>query len=424
MNRKVLNVLIAVSLLFVMFSCIDDTYYGESKKAEIVAFDIEGQLDNKIEPGVDWNDTGKVYVVVPQNFDLAHLKVTNVKCSQLARFSTDPDTLTNFTHPVDLLVYAEAKGVQKTWVINVSQLAVEKEQLPFSNFLQWTPAKDQNGKPIELKGQIGYFPGNGSSNSPWQSTIEGNAISLSGLNDYSVYPNTREPQAQYARLTTLETKSGALMGTGVAAGGLFTGSFHMDASLIMGNEKYPRKMVNAGVPFYSKPKAVSFNMRYQPGPIMKNGKLQEIKPGQGLPTQDSCDVMFILQNRLANPNEWIRVATAMIRVARMGDINKEDGFEQVTLEFVYGEPTAAQIAEKPYQKIGGLNGELTFYKFTKSGDKWEVSKDPMPEVYASDPQAVEVDNIITMISSSTYGDLFCAAPGSILDIKDIEFIYE
>lgn len=45
----------------------------------------------------------------------------------------------------------------------------------------------------------------------------------------------------------------------------------------------------------------------------------------------------------------------------------------------------------------------------------------MIEEYA--PPSANVDNIIVVLSSSAYGDMFWGAPGSRLDIKDIEFIY-
>lgn len=406
-------------------SCIDETYFGESTQANIITFTIEGEMSNKIEPLIDWRDVGTVDIVVPASFDLAKLKVTNVVCSQLAHFTTNPDTLTNFTKPVELTVVAEKKGVQKKWIITVVKKEIEKTQIAFSSFTRWTPAYNPSGTPVTIKGKEGFFPGNGKDYSPWQSSIEGNAVALSGLSDFSVYPQPDATTAKYARLTTLKTTSGALMGAGIAPGGLFTGNFVMNVAYVSGPVKAPRKMINSGVPFYSRPKGVKFDVRYKAGDQMVDGKLKPIKIGEGKPTQDSCDIMFILQNRLTNPDEWIRVATAALRVPVIGNMNNEEtGFVTVELPFIYGRPTAEQLAAKPYQQIGGSQGELYNYKFTKNGSGWDISEKPVPEVYAEDPSMVEVDSFTAMFTCSAYGDLFYGAVGSTLDVKNVELIYE
>lgn len=405
-------------------SCVTESYFGESKEANIVTFTIQGELSNRIDPMVDWRDVGQVMITVPSSFDLAKLKVTNVVCSQLAYFTSAPDTITDFRKPVTLHIVAEDQSIVKKWVVTVTKQVIENIQIPFSDFTQWTQAKNSLGVPITLKDYIGYFPGNGKDYSPWQSSIEGNAFALAGISELSVYPNTMEPEAQYARLKTVTTKSGALMGAGVAAGGLFTGTFIFNPDYVIA-EKSPRKMINNGIPFYSKPKSVQMDIRYKAGEQMLDGKLKPIVAGTGKPTQDSCDVMFALQNRTSNPQEWIRVATASLRTPSLGNLeDAQNGFVTITLPFVYGAPTAEELASKPYQRIGGSQGELFFYAFAKNGSKWIVSDNPIKEVYASDPQATQVDNIAVMFTSSTYGDVFFAASGSTLDIKNIKLIYE
>lgn len=409
-------------LVVVVSSCVNESYFGESRQANIIKFSIEGEVSNRIEPLIDWRDVGQVNIVVPESFDLAMLKVTNIECSQLAHFTTKPDTLTNFTKPIELYVVAEDQSVVKKWIVTVTQQQIEKEQLAFSSFTQWYDAKEPNGTLIQIKGKQAYFPGDGSSTSPWQTSAQGNAIALSGLTDFSVFPNTNAKISEWARLVTLRTTSGALMGAGVAAGGLFTGEFVFDVKYVT-SERAPRKMINIGVPFYSKPKSVKMEVRYKAGTSMVDGTLQPIKPGEGKPTQDSCDIQVVLQNRLSDPNAWVRVATAALRTPKIGDLNSENGFEAVELPLIYGAPTAEQIAEKPYQRIGGSQGELQYYKFTKNGSVWEVSDKPVTEVYATDLETVTVDNIAVMISCSAYGDMFYAAEGSTLDIRNIELIY-
>ncbi|MFA7081440.1 MAG: PCMD domain-containing protein [Bacteroidales bacterium] len=70
-------------------------------------------------------------------------------------------------------------------------------------------------------------------------------------------------------------------------------------------------------------------------------------------------------------------------------------------------------------KIGGKRGEVIFYKFKPNGQTYDITQ--AEEAYA--PTNSSVDNIIVLMSSSAYGDKFWGAPGSRLDIKDIEFVY-
>lgn len=419
--------IVGVAMAVLGTGCIDQTYFGESTQANITTFTIQGAMNTKIEPLINWSDVGTIDVTVPMSFNLDSLKVTEVVCSQLAHFDSDPMLLTNFSKPVELFVTAENSSARKKWIITVSQQKVEPVQLPFSNFTQWAPAYTPEGVLMEIKGQPAYWPGNGKDNSPWQSTVQGNYFGQSvGITEFSSYPMP-QPQtvgavkSDYARLMTINAGPGAkLQGTGMAAGGIFTGSFVFEPSFVLGAEKQPRKMMNTGTPFYSKPKGVRFDVRYKAGDKMMDGKLNPIS----YPRQDSCDIQFALQNRLANPNQWVRVATAALRTPKIGHFNDEvSGFERYEMEFVYGTPTAAQIAAKPYQQLGGAQGELFSYTFVKTGTSWKVSDLPIAEVYAPDPDQTDVDHIVVMASSSAYGDLFKAAIGSTLDIKNIELIY-
>lgn len=417
----------ALALAIANIGCVDATYFGESTQANITTFTIQGAMNTKIEPLVDWHDTGTIDVTVPTSFNLDSLKVTEVVCSQLAHFDIDPMLLTNFSKPVELWVTAENDNVRKKWIITVTAQKVEPVQLPFSDFKQWNPAYTPEGVQMQIQGQPAYWPGNGKDNSPWQSSVQGNFFGASlGILEFSAHPMPQprmiEPiQAKYARIKTINAGAAAkLQGTGMAAGGLFTGVFVFHAPFVLGQNKQPRKMMNTGTPFYSKPKGVRFEVRYKAGDKIVDGKLNAIS----YPLQDSCDILFALQNRLGNPNQWVRVATAALRTPKMGDVNDDaNGFVVYEMPFVYGAPTAEELTAKPYQKIGGAQGELFYYLFTKEGDAWKVSDLPVAEVYASEPDKTDVDHIIVMASSSTYGDLFKAAIGSTLDLRNITLIY-
>ena len=412
--------------------CINETYFGESEQANITKFTIEGELTNKIEPLVDWKDVGTVTITVPESYDLSNLTVTAAVCSQLAHFETDPLTIHDFSKDVELNVHAEKKGIVKKWIIKVSKEVVpEEEELAFSNMQQWTP-KNNQGISVVVNGKEGSYPGNGVDYSPWNSSIESNKVDIGGFKDLTTFPYDLSDGTKCSRIQTIKSTSliAINMGMGLASGAMFVGEFIFNQALMVGTVKEPRKMMNLGVSFHSKPKAVKFKMRYKPGPVMMDGKTVPIttENADGRPTKDGCDIYFLLQNRKMEANTFVRIAGASYRSERganIGDMGDDaSGFVVMEIPFIYGEPTAEELAEKPYCGIGGLDGDLFFYEFTPTGDgKYDISKDPVKEVYAQDPNATEITHIVALFSSSVNGDKFWAAPESMLDIKDIELVY-
>lgn len=427
------KLLSAVVLLMAgLTQCIDETYFGESAKADIVKFTIEGELSNKIEPLVDYKDVGTVDITVPESFDLSDLTVTTATCSQLAHFKTDPLLLKDFSKPVELYIVSE-KGLVKKWVITVTHAVIpEEEQILFSSMKQWT-TKNNQGISVTLNSIQGMYPGDGVAVSPWNSTIQSNAYGGGYFSSFSTFPYELKGGAgNVARIETLKSPLPIVMGMGMglATGAMFTGEFVFNPAFVLSAVKAPRKMMNLGVNFNSKPKAVKFKMRYNPGAVFMNGKGEVITEANanGRPTKDGCDIYFILQDRRSESGKFIRVGAATYRSTRgekIGDITDDvNGFVEMEIPFIYGEPTAAELAAKKYCGIGGENGEITFYNFTpKGGGDYEVSKDPVTEIYSKDPATANVTTIIGLFSSSISGDLFLAAPGSIIDVRDVEFVY-
>lgn len=423
---------VVVLLMATLTQCIDETYFGESAKADIVKFTIDGELSNKIEPLVDYKDVGTVDITVPENFDLTDLTVTTATCSQLAHFRTDPLKIKDFTNPIELYVISE-KGLEKKWVITVTKAVVkEDEQLLFSSMKQWTTKNNQGISPV-LGTVQGMYPGDGVAVSPWNSTIQSNAFGNGYFSSFSTFPYELKGGAgSVARIETIKSPLVIVqnMGMGLATGAMFTGEFVFNPAFVLNTPKAPRKMMNMGTTFHSKPKAVKFKMRYQPGAVFMDGHGTPITDANaaGRPTKDGCDIYFILQDRRSESGKFIRVAAATYRTVRgetIGDVSDDaNGFVEMEIPFIYGQPTAADLAAKKYCGIGGENGEITFYNFTPKGNgEYEVSKDPVPEVYSQDPTTANVDTLIGLFSSSVSGDLFLAAPNSTLDVKDVEFVY-
>lgn len=415
---------------FVLSSCIDRTYFGLSDSANILSFDIDGQLSNTIEPMVDWRDMGKVTITVSNTYNLSALTVNKATCSQLATFDIDPFTITDFSEPVYINVQAEDESVVKCWEITVT-LSEASSQLSFSDMNSWTVAKDSDGSEISFTQlgitSYGYFPGNGSDLSPWQSPAEANAFSLAGINYFTVYPMPTASSATYSRIETINVTSSAavLANAQVVTGALFAGEFifNMSYAPVTGTNE-PRKMVNIGTNFYSRPTAATVRLRYQPGETMMDGTGTSITVtnADGRPQKDSCDIYFLLQNRTDDATKLQRIATAHLRTSEtLGDMDSSDGFVEVTIPFVYGEPTSDQLAEKPYAQIGGARGELVFYNFSLENNEYVITS--IDEVYASDPESLSVTHIAVLFSSSAYGDNFWGAPGSVLDIDNVELVY-
>lgn len=417
--KKIIIALVLVSTF--LASCVDDKYYTESKNCDILVFDISGQVSNRILAG-NPSDTGFVEIGIPTSMNYKNLIVNSFKFSPLAKPDKDALKIKDFSNEVILTITAEDDNVSKVWKVKVNY-ADAPFQLAYSNMKSWTKAKDENGNEIKIGSTIptyAYFPGEANMFSPWQNGARANA--LTGF--FSVNPKPNVENADYASMDTRLYGVGAMMNAAIVTGALFTGKFIYNSSYLPGysTEPNPRKLVNLGTPFYQKPTQVRFKMRYKAGLVMKDGRNATIleNDSEGRPTKDSCEVYFLLQNRNLDANKYYRVAAAWLRTGdEIGSFETEAGFVEITLPFIYGQPDAQTLLENPYMKIGGVRGEVIFYKFKANGQTYDITQ--AEEAYA--PTNSTVDNIIVLMSSSAYGDKFWGAPGSRLDIKDIEFVY-
>lgn len=400
-------------LSFLFFaSCIEEDYYEQSDRCNITSFEIEGQMACTIE---DRGSTGCISVQMPMDYDLANLRVLRAELSPLASFERDIFGIKDFSRTVAVKVVAEDGKSGKTWYIDVSKVQ-SNWQLAYSDMKQWTIATEEDGTPISIGGKYAYFPGEQGKYSPWQHAARANK--LNGF--FSVSPQPSNENGEYARMETKAYPAGNMVSSGIVTGALFTGKFCFDSKHlpVVGSDPNPRKLVNLGVRFEYKPTAVKFKMRYFPGAVMKDGKGKVIyeNDSENRPHRDSCDIYFLLQNRNDDPNVFYRIATAWVRI---GDTVGAEGFVSMTIPFIYGEPESSMIAEKPYMGIGGVRGEVCFYRFTFNGTDYD--KQLMQDKYA--PATMNPDHIIGLFSASAYGDFFWGAPGSTLDIKDVELIY-
>lgn len=412
--KNIILVLVLFSISFI--SCVEEDYYQESTECSILVLDISGQISNKI---INNQDTGIVEVGIPLSLSIDKLVISSVKLSPLAKADRDILGIRDFSKDVVLKIQAEDNNVYKIWKIRVFY-AEEPSQIPYSNMKLWCIARDENGNEIKIGSTYAYFPGQENSFSPWQHSARANT--LAGFFTVKPYPSV--DIADYASMETRLYSLGSMMNSAIVSGALFTGKFVFDSKYLpgLGSDPNPRKMVNLGTPFSKKPIQVKFKMRYKAGDVMKDGKNTSILEGdsQGRPSKDSCDIYFLLQNRSMDTSKYLRVGSAWLRTGEtIGSFDFESGFVEITLDFIYAQPSSQILLENPYIRLGGIRGEVVYYKFSPNGSGYNIS--PVIEEYA--PMGSPVDNIIILMSSSAYGDMFWGAPGSRLDIKDIEFIY-
>lgn len=414
--KKIIIALVLVATFFV--SCVDEKFYPESKECNILVFEIEGQISNRIITGSP-SDTGFVEIGIPISMNYNNLTVSSAKFSPLAKSDKEVLKVKDFSTDVVFNISAEDDNVSKVWKVRVYYTDAPL-QLAYSDMKKWTIAKDENGNDIKIGSNYAYYPGEANLFSPWQNGAKANT--LAGF--FSVNPKPNVENADYASMDTRLYGVGAMMNAAIVTGASFTGKFIYNTSYLPGfsTEPNPRKLVNLGTPFYQKPKEVKFKMRYKAGLVMKDGRNATILENdpEKRPSKDSCEVYFLLQNRNLDANKYYRVAAAWLRTGdEIGSFETEAGFVEITLPFIYGQPNAQTLLENPYMKIGGVRGEVIFYKFKPNGQTYDITQ--ANEAYA--PSNSPVDNIIVLMSSSAYGDKFWGAPGSRLDIKDIEFVY-
>ncbi|MDR2847690.1 MAG: hypothetical protein LBV39_01155, partial [Bacteroidales bacterium] len=133
--KSIFKLFIGVVTAMTTAGCIDSGYFGLSDEANILSFDIEGQLSNTVVPG-NKEDVGIVSIAIPEVFQSEHLKVSKATCTQLAQFNIDPYSLTDFSHEIELTLTAENTKVHKRWLIRV-EYGTASGQIPFSDMSRW-----------------------------------------------------------------------------------------------------------------------------------------------------------------------------------------------------------------------------------------------------------------------------------------------
>ncbi|NME67619.1 PCMD domain-containing protein [Flammeovirga aprica] len=364
---KILRFTILSALVFSLSSCIDWDYFGLSPKAEITAFEVEGQS------GTSQIDSLNREILVPVNesVNLDSLKTTNITISSLASVEPMVGEVQNFSDTVIYVVTAE-DGSKVNWKVKAFRQTSEI-QIENSNFDSW------------YETEVTWLFNKYTYNTPtpqsdvltsriWDTANRGAVASF--VDGGNTTPQDRDG-GKYAQLESIKVPI-----YNIAAASLFTGYFTDDLPPDAAN---PRNNTKFGITFGSRPVSFSVEYRYKPGTEYYENQ----NPATG---DDQCDIYVILQKRV--DGQRYRLGTAW---HRSGDAVTD--WTALNLDIHYGELPAGSPA------FMGLN--------QNAGEE---------EVGFADPNDIPT-HILIVFSSSALGDTFTGAIGSTLDIDNFKLNY-
>ena len=337
--------------LLLLGSCINEDYFGKSSYNKILSFTLPLQLGAS---SID-HDSLLIRISVSDEADITAMAPASLTVSNFATVSPGNGEVLDFSDPVLYTVTAE-DGSTAVYTVYV-KTDVPEIQLPNSGFDHWYTTN------------AGYFQiGTGPGDTIWSTGNEG-VVTLGDANTLPYVVNNDT----VARLTTLQLGPLAqLVGQGIAAGSLFTGTFEL-------NIANPPESPIFGTPFIARPDSFSVMFRYVPGEQMTNGF------GNAISGNDSLDIAVYLEDRSSSPRK--RVATAWYRTS-----GATPDWTLLKLPLVYGEIDDPAHYEIPTKGVWG-SGEET-------------------------PTHITVG-----FSSSAMGAILEGAPVSELTVNDFKLIY-
>ncbi|GHT38388.1 hypothetical protein AGMMS49965_01600 [Bacteroidia bacterium] len=293
------------------------------------------------------------------------LKVENIETSP----TTDnilglPDTLffaNECTSGHEFHLIAES-GVPHKYEVRVKTQNVCPDDIPNADFELWTNVDD------EKKINIDPTPGKGRGWATANNFYVQGAKPLSYDGGYAV------------QLTTARQDIDLLKIHLIAAGSLYTGFFTLST-----NFANPRLMTNFGIPHRLRVAAVEFEAQYLPGPQL----MQASNEGSGYHVDNIEGV--------DDGQAWVE----LLNWSGKSDL------------IYHGLP------------IDGLKvlgrAEYVFNGSTNDHQDWRPIT--LPIEYYPEYEDITPTHIVVVFSSSKEGDLFKGAPGSILNVDNVELIY-
>ena len=192
----------------------------------------------------------------------------------------------------------------------------------------------------------------------------------------------------------------------IAAGSVFLGTVHEPIK----GTKNPQAMLQSGVPFSKKPKALRFDYKVKAAPEKNRVRSTGFSRKSTVAGQDSLAVILLLQKRWEDEEGNVyskRVGTMVQRYTE----STPDWVNDATYPIVYGNITS-KPEYKPYMRI------QVEERYTLNSKGKSV---PIQEVGWAEPGEAPTHMVLQFTSS--HGGAYIGSPGNTFWIDNVELIY-
>ena len=192
----------------------------------------------------------------------------------------------------------------------------------------------------------------------------------------------------------------------IAAGSVFLGTVHEPIK----GTKNPQAMLQSGVPFSKKPKALRFDYKVKAAPEMNRVRSTGFSRKSTVAGQDSLAVILLLQKRWEDAEGNVyskRVGTMVQRYTE----STPDWVNDATYPILYGNITS-KPEYKPYMRI------QVEERYTLNSKGKSV---PIQEVGWAEPGEAPTHMVLQFTSS--HGGAYIGSPGNTFWIDNVELIY-
>ena len=192
----------------------------------------------------------------------------------------------------------------------------------------------------------------------------------------------------------------------IAAGSVFLGTVHEPIK----GTKNPQAMLQSGVPFSKKPKALRFDYKVKAAPEKNRVRSTGFSRKSTVAGQDSLAVILLLQKRWEDEEGNVyskRVGTMVQRYTE----STPDWVNDATYPILYGNITS-QPEYKPYMRI------QVEERYTLNSKGKSV---PIQEVGWAEPGEAPTHMVLQFTSS--HGGAYIGSPGNTFWIDNVELIY-
>ena len=192
----------------------------------------------------------------------------------------------------------------------------------------------------------------------------------------------------------------------IAAGSVFLGTVHEPIK----GTKNPQAMLQSGVPFSKKPKALRFDYKVKAAPEKNRARSTGFSRKSTVAGQDSLAVILLLQKRWEDAEGNVyskRVGTMVQRYTE----STPDWVNDATYPILYGNITS-KPEYKPYMRI------QVEERYTLNSKGKSV---PIQEVGWAEPGEAPTHMVLQFTSS--HGGAYIGSPGNTFWIDNVELIY-